>query len=229
MGVAAIVLIGAIIGVTSIVRAQQGQSVNGQQAGQYKHTFETNLTGQAEVPAVQTNARGSMTLQVPQNEETLRYTLRVQNVSQVTAAHLHCGKRDQNGPAIVTLYSTSRPQNVSGVLSEGTINADDIMAAGENCEPRIDTMAHLVQALREGRIYVNVHNRAHPDGVIRGQLTFGGDMRERPLDIDGVFVQELADSPAGTKSYIVTIETELLRELSTLFDRWSRELRSITQ
>lgn len=227
--VTTIVLVGVVAGVTSIVRAQQGQTNEMQTTGQYKHTFQTNLTGQAEVPPVQTNARGTMMVRIPQDEQRLPYILRVQNVPQVTAAHLHCAERGQNGPAIVTLYSTNQPRNISGVLSEGVITVEDILSAGESCEPRIDTMAHLVQAMREGRVYVNVHNRAHPDGVIRGQLTFGGDMRERRLDIDGVTVQELADSPAGTKSFIVTIETDLLRELGSLLERWSRELRTIIQ
>jgi hypothetical protein len=33
-----------------------------------------------------------------------------------------------------------------------------------------DTVAVLAESMRNGNVYVNVHNLAHPGGVIRGQV-----------------------------------------------------------
>ena len=86
-----------------------------------------------EVPPVETNATGLAEFRPILNENTITYTLNVTDIDNVTAAHIHSGKHDQNGPIIVTLFksNTPTPKMVSGLLSEGDITASDLK--GTDC------------------------------------------------------------------------------------------------
>ncbi|MDQ3008036.1 MAG: CHRD domain-containing protein [bacterium] len=140
------------------------------QAAHYKQTFYTNLSGGEEVPPVTTEMTGDATFNVSNDEGFIDYTLNVENGKAVTAAHLHCAAPGQNGPVVVGLFSNPAGVDMDGQLAAGTLDVGDVMAAGASCDPNINTLPHLVQAMREGKIYVNVHTMAHPSGEVRGQL-----------------------------------------------------------
>lgn len=146
----------------------------------YKSLYSTAMTGQDEVPAVTTPSFGSALIGVSMGEDKIDYTLSVENGENVTAAHLHCGLPGENGPVVATLFDGG-PVDLSGILATGTIKESDVMKNIENCSPGINTLSHLVQAIREGQIYVNVHSTTHPTGMIRGQL-MAGDAIEVPLE-----------------------------------------------
>jgi hypothetical protein len=55
------------------------------------------------------------------------------------------------------------------VGTAGGKDANIIQGAG--CTPAITNIAELVNGMREGSVYVNVHTVANPSGEIRGQLT----------------------------------------------------------
>lgn len=138
-----------------------------------KHIFEATLSGRNEVPPIVSNTTGHLKVTIPNGEGSLDYILTVNNGRQITAAHLHCGAEGQNGSVVVDLYknkTSSYSANSNGVLSQGVINRSSIVTTSQNCPQRIDTVEHLVQSMRDGNIYVNVHTTAHPDGEIRGQL-----------------------------------------------------------
>ena len=87
-------------------------------------------------------------------------------------AHIRLGAMGANGPAVVFLF----PEAMNGVNGDGfevagTITAVDLVGplAGQM------TLASLVQALRSGGAYTNVHTIAHPAGEIRGQIHAAGD------------------------------------------------------
>lgn len=136
---------------------------------EYKHIFIARLSGSHEVPQVTTDANGYMLLKVREDEQVIRYRLDVRNGMQITDAHLHCGAPGVNGPAVVDLYTPTNPTNLDGESIVGRILPDDVMEHLHDCDPGIRTLPHLVQAMREGKIYVNVHSVEHPSGLIRGQ------------------------------------------------------------
>ncbi len=123
-------------------------------------SFEANLLGSNEVPAVSTTAAGLGALSLNSAETQLDYLLLTYGLEGVVAAHIHLGEAGANGPVVATLYS-SAGEDVTGTLATGTITESDL-ASG--------TMAELVVALRTGAAYVNVHTSTNPGGELRGQV-----------------------------------------------------------
>ena len=70
------------------------------------HDFVANLTGQEEVPAVDTQATGEARfVPVLPSNDTLDFTVNASGIQNVTAAHIHSGILGENGPIAVTLFT----------------------------------------------------------------------------------------------------------------------------
>ena len=90
-------------------------------------------------------------------------------------AHIHLAPVGQNGPIVVWLYGSPLPGpdedliqgRFDGVLAEGVITADDVIAPASN--PDLD-LNSLIDAIQSGNTYVNVHTLQNPPGEIRGQI-----------------------------------------------------------
>lgn len=126
--------------------------------------FRTHLSGDEEVPPVETNAQGQATFQSNEAGDALEYRLIVANIDDVVAAHVHCAPAGENGPVGVTLFGGG-PVSANGTLAEGTITEPD---DGNGCG--WSDLDDVLAALRSGETYVNVHTLAHPPGEIRGQI-----------------------------------------------------------
>ena len=126
--------------------------------------FAASLTGDAEVPPVETDATGAATLTLDETGEALAYEVTAEGIEGVVAAHVHCAPEGANGPVGVTLYDGD-PVTPDGTLTEGVVTAPD---ADNGCD--WETLADVVAAIRDGEAYVNVHTEANPSGEIRGQL-----------------------------------------------------------
>jgi len=126
--------------------------------------YETELSGENEVPPVETEASGEATMTLNEAGDELVYEIRVEDIEGVVAAHVHCGDSDENGPIGVTLFSGG-PVSPEGVLADGTVTAPD---SDNNCGWA--TLDDVVAAIEDGDAYVNVHTQANPAGEIRGQL-----------------------------------------------------------
>jgi hypothetical protein len=134
--------------------------------------FVATLSGDKEVPPVQTQATGTAGFSQP-HLSNMTYGVQVQNIESVTAAHIHQGKEGQNGPIVVTLFKADNNTGtgaVNGQLVGGTISNDMLEGpmAGKTLE------GDLVKAVQNGELYVNVHTTENPDGAIRGQIASGG-------------------------------------------------------
>jgi hypothetical protein len=92
--------------------------------------------------------------------------LSVNDIKNVTAAHLHKGKPGSEGPVIAPLYlGPKHSGEFTGLLAEGTITAKDLR--GPLAGKRLDD---LISLIRSGDVYVNVHTDQHPAGEISGTL-----------------------------------------------------------
>jgi len=133
--------------------------------------FSVRLTGDEENPPVDTRAHGHAGLQIHKLGTAISYRLNVAGITDVTAAHIHCGTEGLNGPVVAFLYGgpTITPQ---GPLATGALIPADVIPVGDSvaCPGGVANIEDLVEKLRSGGAYVNVHTVAHPGGEIRGQI-----------------------------------------------------------
>ena len=139
--------------------------------------FVATLSGDQEVPARDTQARGVATFKLRDDGTALAFKLNVANIDNVFAAHIHCGAVGVNGPVGVTLFMGAPAGGaVNGTLAQGTITAPDV---GNLCG-WVD-LAAVLAAMDSGATYVNVHTDDgvappntgpgdFPGGEIRGQI-----------------------------------------------------------
>lgn len=135
--------------------------------------FVAPLSGNQEVPAVETNATGVATFKLSKDGTTLQYKLNVANIEDVLMAHIHNGPAGENGPVVVWLYPADGPPpqliegRSNGTLAQGSVTASDVVG------PLAGDFDALLEAMKTGNTYVNVHTQANPPGEIRGQINRG--------------------------------------------------------
>lgn len=132
--------------------------------------FRTHLSGDEEVPAVDTRAQGQAIFKLSADGESLDYKLIVANIDDVLMAHIHLAPAGQNGDIVVWLYPDEPPPQLipdrtQGVLAEGTITAEDLVGPLAGA-----TMDDLLDEIRAGNTYVNVHTSEFGGGEVRGQI-----------------------------------------------------------
>jgi hypothetical protein len=142
------------------------------------NTLRERLTGYAETPlALSTTGDGRFRVQIDERRQRISYQLSYTGLEgDVTQAHIHFGSPSQsggisvflctnlgNGPAGTQLCPAA-PATVMGTLRPGDVigPAGQGIAAGE--------FAELVDAIRAGSTYVNVHSTKYEGGEIRAQL-----------------------------------------------------------
>lgn len=133
--------------------------------------LRADLSGENEVPAVETEGRGVALFKV--SPDGIRFRLLVREIDEVTQAHIHLGESGVNGPVVAFLFGfVEEGVTTNGMLASGTITEGDLVGplAGMS-------LSTLLDALRDGEAYVNVHTIDHPAGEIRGQIGFPGGGR----------------------------------------------------
>ncbi|MBK5276516.1 MAG: CHRD domain-containing protein [Desulfuromonadales bacterium] len=129
-------------------------------------SFKAKLTGKDEVPSVKTKAKGEIEFKLSKDGRELSYKLKVKNIENPTAAHIHLGMKGKSGPPLANLFGGPKKEGTfSGNLSEGTIMAENLSG-----DLMGKSLADLVQLIKSGETYVNVHTDANPNGEIRGQI-----------------------------------------------------------
>jgi hypothetical protein len=128
------------------------------------HEFAANLTGQEEVPPVDTQATGhAILVPILPSNQTIQYFVNVTGIQGATQGHIHSGAQGENGPIVVTLFNFSSPQNT--VFEKGNITASNLEGPFQG-----KTIPDLITAMKNGSTYVNVHTEQNPKGETRGQL-----------------------------------------------------------
>jgi CHRD domain len=135
-----------------------------------QNKFQATLSGKQQNPSIDTPAHGTATFTLSQSGKSLSYRLWVADIENVSMAHIHIGPEGQEGPVAVWLYPSKPPAVVkegkfTGVLARGTITAADLLGSLKG-----KTIGDLVDEIKAGMTYVNVHTTAHPAGEIRGQI-----------------------------------------------------------
>jgi len=159
------ILVSLVIGAFLLIGC--GNTVTEQQ-------FSTRLSGEQMVPSVQTKATGEATFATLNNRRELQYQVNVQDLSNITMAHLHLALPDSNGPIIAWLYQKSGspqliPGDTSGVLVQDTLRASNLTGPLTG-----KSISDLVAEIDSGHVAVIVHTKQNPSGEIRGQVHPGG-------------------------------------------------------
>lgn len=138
--------------------------------------FVAPLEGGQEVPPVDTTAAGAAVFRLNEDETELSFKLIVSNIEDVTQAHIHCGAPGVNGPVVVFLYGFGPVVSPDGLLAQGTRTATDLIPRPDSaaCPGGVANFAQLVEKLRTGGAYANVHTVVNPGGEIRGQIMEAG-------------------------------------------------------
>ena len=111
--------------------------------------LKVSLSGDQEVPPVGTSASANGTITVSPNK-SVGGSITVSGM-QPTAAHIHEGAQDKNGPVVIPLTKSSD-------------NTWSVPVGAKLTDAQY-------KSYLAGNIYVNVHSAAHKDGEIRAQLS----------------------------------------------------------
>ena len=142
-----------------------------------KEKFNAKLSGQEEVPPVQTTASGMSWFK--QMQDKVWFKVNVTEMQGVTQAHIHTGKVGENGPVVVTLYKSETPQPINGKLAYGNITANLLEGPMKGKQ-----LSDLATAMSNGSTYVNVHTEKHPNGEIRGQIMMANLTSDKMMMMD---------------------------------------------
>jgi hypothetical protein len=132
-----------------------------------KYPYDAPLSGENEVPPVQTSATGEAEFTVLEND-TIKYRVNVTGIMNASASHIHMGKEGENGDVVIDLLNT--PTSKDKDTAYGMIFRGNLTDAGLKGPMQGKTLNDLVAAMDSGDTYVNLHTAANPDGEIRGQI-----------------------------------------------------------
>ena len=112
-------------------------------------TYNVNLSGSQEVPAVTTMSMATAVVEIDEDLPAFSVSVDVSGLTDVTGVHVHDGGIGMNGPVAFPLTDAG---NGTYVLAETNISPSNL------------------DALTSGEWYLNVHTTANPSGEVRGQI-----------------------------------------------------------
>ena len=142
--------------------------MSGPQQKQNASEFRASLSA---AKGVTSPATGDAVFQLSADGLKLTYRLTVSGITDVTMAHIHISAvAGENGDVAVWLYPRNgsmllKEGTFNGVLGEGTITAANLEGPLMNM-----SLSDLVDRIKQGRAYVNVHTKQSPDGEITGAI-----------------------------------------------------------
>lgn len=146
--------------------------------GDDRNRFRAELVGTQETPAIFTAGSGTLILNIADHDSRIDFQLTWENLSGPPgAAHVHFGQRNAAGGVSFFFCGGSTkpacPATTSGAISGSVGAADVIGPAAQGIAP--GNLAAIIEMMRAGFTYGNMHTVAHPAGEIRGQLKGRGD------------------------------------------------------
>jgi hypothetical protein len=127
-------------------------------------TFSAKINAAQETPTNSSTAKGDAVLVIHKSKKKAFLTVVLSKpITDLVVAHLHMAPRGEPGPVVVGVYQISEPLGKEkGLVFQTTITDDQLEATGG--------MAALIDSLKGGNIYINLHTAAFPGGEIRGQF-----------------------------------------------------------
>ena len=166
-----LVILAAMLASGSMVHAKDEGSV-----------LHAHLRGFQEVPVVSTVATGEFRGVVNPGDTSIAFEFSYSGIQgKVTQAHIHVGQRSVNGGIVIWFCQTTTSPGPAGTPTctegsghfTGTITFANIVAiTGANASQQIGAgdFDKVLEAIRAGKAYANVHSNLSPGGEIRGQI-----------------------------------------------------------
>jgi CHRD domain-containing protein len=149
------------------------------------------LNGYEENPDISTVATGSFEARLSNDGTSIHYKLTYSGLEgDVLQSHVHFGKPAVNGgisfflcangntPAPAPPNTPACPGPHSGTVEDDIVAADVIGPTGQGIE--VGNLAEILDAMRAGHAYANVHSTKWPGGEIRAQLSDHGNSGRGP-------------------------------------------------
>jgi hypothetical protein len=138
-------------------------------AAESRTVFRTGLSGEA--AGTGSDAHGNAVFMFKDDGSSMKFKLVVNGLDNVSMAHIHVAEiPGGNGPPVLWLYPDAPPPSLiegtfNGLLASRTVTSSDLTGAAG-----IDSLTELVEAIEQGRAYINVHTSAFGGGEIRGTI-----------------------------------------------------------
>jgi hypothetical protein len=146
--------------------------------------FTANLTGDQEVPPVETNASGTAIFELSDDQSTLSYSIETFGLDigsikteedqgdDIVGAHIHIAPAGENGPIVFGIFRPQHDKNdrlitING--ESGLIKFEGVWDAADVANDAAPLADHL-DDLFAGNLYINIHTTEFPGGEIRGQI-----------------------------------------------------------
>lgn len=166
-----------------VLLATIGVALSFADGGRRVRNLAAILSGYQEVNAVSTTGNARFVARISRDETEVHWKLSYADLeSPMTQSHIHFNARALNGPIVVFLCTNLGngptgtqlcPQPPATI--EGTITANDVGAGGAAQGLEAGNLAELIDAIRAGATYVNIHSTGRPGGEVRGQIGAASD------------------------------------------------------
>ena len=153
-----------------------------------RSSFAGFLSGYEEVAAVSTGASGTFKARINRSEDEIRWQLTYSKLEgDVLQAHIHLGQESVNGgivawlcgnpSATITPPAGTQTCPAAPARISGTITATQVTGGPPAQGLDAGELDEVIQAMRAGVTYANVHSSRSPGGEIRTQI--GKDGRKK--------------------------------------------------
>jgi hypothetical protein len=138
--------------------------------------LRATLRGFNETPANSTPATGTFRAIISEDQMSITFELNYSGlVADSLFAHIHLGQKNVAGGVMIFFCDNSNPPHsprscpTRGGMVTGTVTAADVIGpAAQGISP--SEFSKVIEAIRSGVTYVNVHSVNFPPGEIRGQV-----------------------------------------------------------
>lgn len=130
--------------------------------------YKAKLIGDSVVPPSNTTAAGRAVIFV--GNDWLWWKLNVTGITDPTMAHMHMGKKGENGTIFVHLLKSAYFENTTErMIISGNISTSDLQGPMQG--KTFDDLQYVFKSLGA---YIDLHTKDHPDGELRGTIKIQG-------------------------------------------------------
>jgi hypothetical protein len=139
--------------------------------------YWSGLTGDRQIPPVNTDARGYVGLKFDDDLGVFVFTVNAENIGNVTGIYVYKGDKNRNGSVVLDLLKAQKERKINdikilNVTSKGKLTGT--LAAGgatkDNLQGELKgkSLSDFYNLMVNGSLYVVVHTKDFPHGEICG-------------------------------------------------------------